>query len=74
MIIILEIRNLFNYKICHNIIQKQFSLLINVKNSYLMNSLIPNSELIVIDNMRHLIEEEILDQFKNKLLEHLTQS
>ena len=47
---------------------------INVKNSYLMNNLIPNSELIVIDNMRHLIEEEILDQFKNKLLEHLTQS
>ena len=39
-----------------------------------MNNLIPNSELIVIDNMRHLIEEEILDQFKNKLLEHLTQS
>jgi pimeloyl-ACP methyl ester carboxylesterase len=47
---------------------------INVKNSYLMNSLIPNSELIVIDNMRHLIEEEILDQIKNKLLEHLAQS
>ena len=39
-----------------------------------MNSLIPKSELVVIDNMRHLIEEEILDQFKNKLLEHLTQS
>ncbi len=35
-----------------------------------MNKLIPNSELIVIDNMRHLIEEEILDQFKEKLLEH----
>jgi len=39
-----------------------------------MNKLIPNSELIVIDNMRHLIEEEILDQFKEKLLEHLSQS
>ena len=47
---------------------------ISVKNSYLMNKLIPNSELIVIDNMRHLIEEEILDQFKEKLLEHLSQS
>jgi hypothetical protein len=36
-----------------------------------MNSLIPKSELIVISNMRHLIEEEILEQFKFKLLEHL---
>jgi len=44
---------------------------LNVKNSYIMNSLIPRSELIVISNMRHLIEEEILEQFKVKLLEHL---
>jgi pimeloyl-ACP methyl ester carboxylesterase len=44
---------------------------LNVKNSYIMNSLIPKSELIVISNMRHLIEEEILEQFKVKLLEHL---
>ena len=34
---ILEIRNLFNYEICHNIIQKQCSLLINVKKSHLKN-------------------------------------
>ena len=34
---ILEIRNLFNYEICHNIIQKQFSLLINEKKSHLKN-------------------------------------
>ena len=33
----LEIRNLFNYEICNNIIQKQFSLLINVKNSHFKN-------------------------------------
>lgn len=47
---------------------------VNVKNSYVMNNLIPNSELIVIPNMRHLIEEEILDQFKVKLLEHLSKN
>ena len=40
---------------------------LNVKNSHLMNKLIPDSNLIVIPNMRHLIEEEILDQFKDKL-------
>ena len=45
---------------------------LNVKNSYLMNELIPDSDLIVIPNMRHLIEEEILDQFKDKLKIHLT--
>ena len=49
-------------------------MLDNVKNSYVMNNLIPNSELIVIPNMRHLIEEEILDQFKVKLLEHLSKN
>ena len=47
---------------------------INVKNSYLMKRLIPNSELIIINNMRHLIEEEILDQFKEKLLQHLSEN
>ena len=47
---------------------------INVKNSYLMKRLIPNSELIIINNMRHLIEEEILDQFIERLLQHLSES
>ena len=47
---------------------------INVKNSYLMKRLIPTSELIIINNMRHLIEEEILDQFKERLLQHLSES
>jgi pimeloyl-ACP methyl ester carboxylesterase len=47
---------------------------INVKNSYLMKRLIPNSDLIIINNMRHLIEEEILDQFKERLLQHLSES
>ena len=45
--------------------------LIDVKNAYRMEKLIPNSKLIVIPNMRHLIEEEILDQFKQDLLIHL---
>ena len=44
---------------------------IDVKNAYRMEKLIPNSKLIVIPNMRHLIEEEILDQFKQDLLIHL---
>ena len=46
---------------------------IDVKNAYKMEKLIPNSKLMVIPNMRHLIEEEILDQFKEDLLIHLSQ-
>ena len=39
-----------------------------------MNKLIPSSKLITIPNMRHLIEEEILDQFKEEMLIHLNES
>lgn len=54
------------------LIHGKFDPVLNVKNSYFMNKLIVNSELIVIPNMRHLIEEEILDQFKDKLKLHLS--
>ena len=45
--------------------------LINVKNAYKVNSLIKNSTLKIIPNMRHLIEIPVFDQFKNDLLFHL---
>ena len=54
------------------LIHGKFDPVLNVKNSYFMNKLIANSELIVIPNMRHLIEEEILNQFKEKLKLHLS--
>ena len=44
---------------------------LQVENSIFIHKLISDSELIIIDNMRHLIEEEILDQFKDKLKDHL---
>ena len=47
---------------------------INIKNSYRMHKLIPKSKLVVISNMRHLIEPEILEQFKLQLTEHLSQN
>lgn len=53
------------------IIHGQEDPVINVKNSHKMHQLIPKSELVIIPNMRHLIEEEILDQFKDKLVSHL---
>ena len=45
--------------------------LIKVKNAYRANKLIKDSKLIIIDDMRHLIEPPVFDQFKKDLLEHL---
>ena len=44
---------------------------LRAENSRFMHKLIPNSDLVIIENMRHLIEEEIFDQFKAKLKHHL---
>ena len=45
--------------------------MIQLKNAYKMHKLIPASELIIIEDMRHLIEQPILDQFKDRLIIHL---
>ena len=45
--------------------------LIGVKNAYRSNKLIEGSKLVIIDNMRHLIEPPVFDQFKSDLLAHL---
>jgi len=45
--------------------------LIKVKNAYKANRLIKNSQLIVLSEMRHMIEPPIFDQFKEDLLKHL---
>tara|TARA_B100001559_G_scaffold283176_1_gene257716 strand:- start:516 stop:1496 length:981 start_codon:yes stop_codon:yes gene_type:complete len=45
--------------------------LIKVKNAYKTNKLIHNSNLIIIPDMRHLIEVPVFNQFKDDLLKHL---
>ena len=45
--------------------------LIKVKNAYKINKLIDNSNLIIISDMRHLIEVPVFNQFKDDLLKHL---
>ena len=45
--------------------------LIKVKNAYKTNKLIKDSKLIVITDMRHLIEPPVFDQFKQDFLNHL---
>ena len=53
------------------IIHGQDDPLIKVKNAYKTNKLIKDSKLIVISDMRHLIEPPVFDQFKKDLLKHL---
>ena len=67
-----RIRKVRSIKADTLIIHGKADPVIDVKNSHLMQKLIRNSKLIVIPNMRHLIEEEILDQFKDRLINHLT--
>lgn len=45
--------------------------LIKVKNAYKANRLIAKSELIILPQMRHLIEPPVFDSFKDDLLNHL---
>ena len=53
------------------IIHGETDPLIKVKNAFQTHKLIKNSNLKVIKNMGHLIEEPIFDQFKIDLLNHL---
>ena len=44
--------------------------LIHYKNSIKINKLIKNSKLLLIDDMRHLIDENILNKFSHELIQH----
>ena len=45
--------------------------LIKVSNAFKTQKLIRNSKLKIINDMRHLIEPQVFNQFKNNLLSHL---
>ena len=66
-----RIRKVMSIKAPTLIIHGKDDPLIKVKNSYQIHKLIKNSNLLVIDNMRHLVEENIIDEFSKELLEHL---
>ena len=53
------------------IIHGKHDPMIRLKSAYKMHKLIPQSNLKIIDDMRHLIEPEILRQFESDLLDHL---
>jgi pimeloyl-ACP methyl ester carboxylesterase len=66
-----RIRKVMSIKAPTLIIHGKDDPLIRVKNSYRIHKLIKNSILLVIDNMRHLVEESIINEFSKELLEHL---
>ncbi len=56
------------------IIHGRHDPMIKLRNAYRMHKLIPHSKLKIIDDMRHLIEPEILVQFEGILLDHLQEN
>ena len=56
------------------IIHGKHDPMIKLKNAYRMHKLMPHSKLKIIDDMKHLIEPEILVQFEGMLLNHLKEN
>ena len=69
-----RIKKVKTIKVDTLIIHGQDDPLIKVKNAHKAHRLISNSELIIINEMRHLIEPPVFDQFKDQLLMHLQSS
>ena len=69
-----RIKKVKNIKANTLIIHGEDDPLIKVKNAHKANKLIPDSKLIILDEMRHLIEPPVFDRFKDDLLIHLQDS
>ena len=46
--------------------------MIKVRNAYIAHKNIPNSKLVIVKGMKHLIEEPVFQEFKEDLYKHLT--
>ena len=66
-----RLKKIQNIKAPTLIIHGKQDPMIQLKNAYKMHKLIPHSKLKIIDEMRHLIEPEILIKFEKDLLDHL---
>lgn len=65
-----RIRKVMSIKSPTLIIHGKDDPLIHYKNSIKINKLIKNSKLLLIDDMRHLIDENILNKFSHELIQH----
>ena len=66
-----RIKKVNNIKIPTLIIHGDIDPLVKPKNAFHSNKLIPNSKLLMIENMGHLIEEPVFNKFKDELIQHL---
>ena len=66
-----RIKKVNNIKIPTLIIHGDIDPLVKPKNAFHSHKLIPNSKLLMIENMGHLIEEPVFNKFKNELIQHL---
>ena len=66
-----RIKKVNNIKIPTLIIHGDIDPLVKPKNAFHSHKLIPNSKLLMIENMGHLIEEPIFNKFKDELIQHL---
>ena len=66
-----RIQKVNNIKIPTLIIHGDIDPLVKPKNAFHSHKLIPNSKLLMIKNMGHLIEEPVFNEFKDQLIQHL---
>ena len=66
-----RIQKVNNIKIPTLIIHGDNDPLVKPKNAFHSHKLIPNSKLLMIENMGHLIEEPVFNKFKDELIQHL---
>ena len=66
-----RIKKVNNIKIPTLIIHGDIDPLVKPKNAFHSHKLIPNSKLLMIENMGHLIEEPVFNKFKDELIQHL---
>ena len=66
-----RIKKVNNIKIPTLIIHGDIDPLVKPKNAFHSHKLIPNSKLLMIKNIGHLIEEPVFNEFKDQLIQHL---
>ena len=66
-----RVKKVSNIKIPTLIIHGDIDPLVKPKNAFHSHKLISNSELLMVENMGHLIEEPVFNKFKEELIQHL---
>ena len=66
-----RIQKVNHIKVPTLIIHGDIDPLVKPKNAFHSHTLIPNSKLLMIENMGHLIEEPVFNKFKDELIQHL---